>query len=55
MGFLDKLLGRKQADSAAQTTPPPASTPPEEQDDHSHAAGEPHDHSRDEGEAGHTH
>jgi hypothetical protein len=52
MGFLDKLLGRKQTDSDAQTTPPPASTP-EEQDDHSHDEGEAHDHSHDEG--GHQH
>ena len=55
MGFLDKLLGRKQADSATQTAPPPASTPPEEQHDHSHDEGEAHDHSHDEGEPGHTH
>jgi ABC-type Zn2+ transport system substrate-binding protein/surface adhesin len=47
MGFLDKLLGRKQsdADEGMQTAPPPPTMP----------EGDTHEHSHDEGEHAHKH
>jgi hypothetical protein len=43
MGFLDKLLGRRKKDDAAegmQTTPQPTSMPTDDLPEHTHGQGE---------------
>ena len=55
MGFLDKLLGRKQSDASEgmQTAPPPASMPGGDAHEHSHDDDEhSHDHDEDPGSTG---